>query len=181
MDEERENNKASRGGHLLDTKCCCKSPPVTLLYSEQSLVRDSQAKAVKIVVGMFVIFYLINRYQLYVVKPLHQTPNEHKDTNMSNHLSASLSALKYAAGIFQLVLNHQARSFAGQYALEIYLVAIRRVVTLLKFWPWFVGRYETRGGRGWSMVVWMGIEGVTLWQALTLPRVEQVTAEDEEE
>lgn len=100
---------------------------------------------------------------------------------MSRHLASFLSSLKYVAVVLQLTLNHQARSFAGRYALETYLVSIRRIVRLLKFWPWFVGRYEARGGLGWGAVFWMAVEGVALWQALTLPRVEQVSSEDDDE
>lgn len=108
-------------------------------------------------------------------------PNEHTDIGMSDLLAAAVSATKITATVLQLALNRQASTFAGQYALEAYLVVIRRSVRLLRFWPWFVGRYETRGGIGYSTLIWIALEGVTVWQAWTLPRVEQSVKGEEDE
>jgi len=60
-------------------------------------------------------------------------------------------------------------------------VACRRVVGLLEFWPWFIGRYEVRGGIGAFAVIAIALDMVLLWQALTLPRVEQVVPGDDDE
>jgi hypothetical protein len=60
------------------------------------------------------------------------------------------------------------------------LIGVRRVVRLLEFWPWLVGRYEVRGGVGAVTAIAVVIDAVVLWQAWTLPRVEQAVSEDDE-
>lgn len=100
---------------------------------------------------------------------------------MSTATSSIVGSAKLTAFILQLLLNRDGSTFAGQYALHAYMVIIRRGVRLLKFWPWFVGRYEVRGGIGWKTVLWTIVEAIAAWQALTLPRVEQAIKEDEED
>lgn len=60
------------------------------------------------------------------------------------------------------------------------MIGVRRVVRLLEFWPWFMGRYEVRGGLGATTAIEIVTDAVVLWQAWTLPRVEQVVPEDDE-
>jgi hypothetical protein len=91
-----------------------------------------------------------------------------------------IASAKFLATILQIIHNQNAQTFAGLYALETYLIGIRRVVRLLEFWPWFMGRYEVRGGLGAITAIGIVIDTVVLWQAWTLPRVEQVVPEDDE-
>jgi hypothetical protein len=43
-----------------------------------------------------------------------------------------------------------------------------------------MGRYEVRGGLGAITAIGIVVDTVVLWQAWTLPRVEQVIPEDDE-
>lgn len=133
------------------------------------------------IAGFSVLFYLINKYDLHLISPLHRSPTKDDDTDMSTPLRSLFSAVNITSLLIQTLFNHRSSTFAGQYALEAYFVLIRRGVRVLKFWPWFVGRYDTRGGIGWESVLLTVVEGIAVWQALTLPRVEQVVSEDEDE
>jgi hypothetical protein len=128
-----------------------------------------------------VIIYAIYHYDWVLVNPLIRVPDEFSDTRFPTSLVSIIQTAKYTSIILQIIHNHYSQSFAGLYALEAYLVIIRRGVRLLKFWPWFIGRYETRGGIGGIDLIGMMIDVVVVWQAWTLPRVEQVVKEDDEE
>lgn len=130
---------------------------------------------------MFAVVYAIYHYDWVIIKPLITTPDDFADTRFPTSLASLLQAAKFTSITLQLVFNYHSQTFAGLYALEAYLVIIRRGLRLLKFWPWFIGRYETRGGIGGIAIIGMMIDAVVVWQAWTLPRVEQVVKEDDEE
>ena len=130
--------------------------------------------------GVFAIVYSIYHFDLALIHPLIQTENEYADTQLPIILLSVIASAKFLASILQIIHNHNAQTFAGQYALEAYLLGIRRVVNLLEFWPWLMGRYEVRGGIAAITAIWIVIDAVVLWQAWKLPRVEQVIPEDDE-
>lgn len=84
------------------------------------------------------------------------------------------------AQLLQLWMNIQCGTFAGRYAITAYLRLARRIIELLYFVPWVVGRVDTRGGIRAMDVVEIPLVAWTAYQAWTLPRVEQVEEEEEE-
>ena len=124
--------------------------------------------------------YMIYHFDITLIHPLIQTDNEYADTQLPIILLSLITSAKFLATILQIIHNHNAKTFAGLYALETYLIGIRRVVRLLEFWPWFMGRYEVRGGLGAITAIGIVLDTVLLWQAWTLQRVEQVVPEDDE-
>lgn len=148
--------------------------------SESTRVMDG-ANEIQLFAAFAAASYAINHWSLWLVRPLHSLPKEHADMDSGKFTNALMQGAISSAVVLQLVLNHHAGSFAGQYALHAYMIVAQRIVKLLRFWPWFVGRYEVRGGIGWATVITMACEAAAAWQALTLPRVEQVVKEDEEE
>lgn len=153
---------------------------VSLSYPSLLSVR-TKLTTIQIAAGLTALLAVFNHYDLYLVDPLHRLPAEHTDTEMSTTVSSLSGAFKLTAFTLQLLLNKHSSTFAGQYAIHAYLTILRRGVRLLKFWPWFVGRYEVRGGIAWTTVLWIAADIWAAWQALTLPRVEQVVKEDEED
>jgi hypothetical protein len=87
---------------------------------------------------------------------------------------------EFSAAILQIIFNAHSGTFAGMYALESYMRVAQQAVKLLQFWPWLIGRYEVRGGIGGIDFLWILLDGAMVWQAWTLPRVEQVVQEDDE-
>jgi len=124
--------------------------------------------------------HTIYHFNLTLIHPLIHTENEYADTQLPTILLSVIASAKFLASILQIIHNHNAQTFAGQYALEAYLIGIRRVVKLLEFWPWLMGRYEVRGGMGAATAIGIVIDAVVLWQAWKLRRVEQVVPEDDE-
>jgi hypothetical protein len=115
-----------------------------------------------------------------LVESLVYLPDEHADADPPTIIIAIVNTAQFTGFILQLAMNYHSNTFAGYYALEVYLVAIRRVVRLLQFWPWFIGRFDVRGGIGGLESLQIILEVAFLYQALTLPRVEQISNEDDE-
>jgi hypothetical protein len=124
--------------------------------------------------------YTIYHYDLTLVNPLVRIESEYADTQLPKILLSLITSTRFLATILQIIHNHNAQTFAGLYALDAYMSGVQRVVKMLEFWPWFMGRYEVRGGIGAITVIRMLMDAITFWQAWTLPRVEQVVPEDDE-
>ena len=78
------------------------------------------------------------------------------------------------------MLNHRARTFAGQYKSAVVVHIILQALILLNFVPALLGRIDTRIGISIEDVVFMLIWTAMGWQALTLPDVPQTGGDDDE-
>ncbi|OCF42859.1 hypothetical protein I317_03336 [Kwoniella heveanensis CBS 569] len=83
--------------------------------------------------------------------------------------------------ILQVAHNFRTGTFAGMYALTAYLDLAHRVTKLVYYLPWVVGKYEVWEGMAWHQLVMVAVEIVLVYQAWTMPRVEQKVEDVDEE
>jgi hypothetical protein len=109
-------------------------------------------------------------------------PFNHCYTRKLHNLDIILLApLSFTGGILQLLLNHQSRTFAGQYKLAVILNAVLQAATLAEFVPAVLGRIDIRGGVSAETMAFLILLAVTGWQTLTLPNVSQTGYDEDEE
>jgi hypothetical protein len=170
VDQAGTSNKEIGEEGVLDTEGSCKS-------TNQRVRRDTNGQ---LAVGVYAVVYAIFHYDITLIAPLHYHKSEHEDTRLPTSVSILIRTFEFTAIILQINLNNHSGTFAGTYALKAYMEVARRIVQLLQFWPWLIGRYEVRGGLGAITFIWIILDVVMSWQACTLPRVEQVVPEDDE-
>lgn len=149
-------------------------------FTRLAVRREREGPDDQIATVAFALSYAIFHYDLVLVNALIRLPDEHPDANPSELSISIITSTGLTAHALQVIMNRNSGTFAGQYALEAYLVAARRAIKLLQFLPWMTGRHEARGGLGGIEGIMILFEVAWLWQAATLPRVEQHSIEDDE-
>jgi hypothetical protein len=124
--------------------------------------------------------FTIYHYDFVLIAPLNRVPGTHDDARLPNYIISLIRSAEFSAIILQIIFNKHSGTFAGMYALRAYMEVARQMIRLLRFWPWFIGRHEARGGLGAITFIRLILDAVMFWQAWTLPRVEQVVPEDDE-
>jgi hypothetical protein len=167
VDQARASNTETGKENTLDKEGSCEST-----YRGVTLNQ--------LAVGIYAIVNTIYYYDITLISPLHYPQGEHDDTLLPTSISILIRTAEFSSTILQIIFNNCSGTFAGLYNMSAYLQVARHIVRLLQFWPWFIGRYEVRGGLGAITVIWIMLDGVMMWQAWTLPKVEQAVSGDDE-
>jgi len=125
------------------------------------------------------VFFATARYALYAIRPAF--PGTAK-TNGRNEMLLQLVqyALLATSRAVQLVLNARVRSFAGDFALTAYLRFIGCLLDIAYHFPRVMGRHYVAPGLQLADAVLIALAAVEVYQAATLPRVEQNVADEDE-
>lgn len=94
---------------------------------------------------------------------------------------ALCTSLHLAGSLLQLEFNRRSRTFAGDYAINARLKAATVLMKLLYFVRPVIGVLIVRKGLSVTNVADTGINLWAAWQSWTLPRVEQVGRNDEDD
>ncbi len=120
--------------------------------------------------------FALDRFDLHLIHSASPAPEMSWKQHAVDHLDAGV---ELAALIMQVYLNHRGRTFAGNAAVAMGALAVKYAAELAYLTP-FVGRYEPDTLR---VVETMSIAGCVamMWQAMTLPRVPQDVADEDDE
>ncbi|OCF75317.1 hypothetical protein I204_04170 [Kwoniella mangroviensis CBS 8886] len=160
-------------------------------HNERNSMRRGTGIDPKIWIGIFLslfsIIYFPNKYSLAILHPSilppPPIPSESSSAITAIHESPIFAALSRSFEIFALILqiSHNAHNstFAGNYKLTTYMIMGYRVSELVYFVPFIVGTYDLRMGIAYITVIEVAIEGVLVWQAWKLPKIDQKLEEDQ--
>ncbi|THV02601.1 hypothetical protein K435DRAFT_962911 [Dendrothele bispora CBS 962.96] len=134
---------------------------------------------------LFVVFFFIPKSYKTLISPLHppQPPNTDSKRldqyiNIGNCIAESLGV---TGSLSQLILNHKSKHFSGMYKSQAFLVSLGGFMWLMSFVPALVGRPQTRPRLTFDPVVQILISFAMAYQALTLPAVEPIGPDEDEE
>ncbi|WVF71011.1 hypothetical protein IAT40_005807 [Kwoniella sp. CBS 6097] len=156
-------------------------------HSERASQRQGTGYDWKIWTGVFAALFSIAyfpRKRGYLLVHPHRppTPDPKMHWLAKSTLVSSIGIASWDLSyILQIAHNFRTGTFAGMYALAAYLDLAHRVTKLVYYLPWVVGRFEVWEGMAWHQLVMVVVEVVLVYQAWTLPRVEQKVEDADEE
>jgi hypothetical protein len=96
-----------------------------------------------------------------------------------------LEPVGWAAGesgmILQTATNQAHHTYAGTYALVTYLSTVDNLLNLAYLSPAITGRHNAKAGLPVSALVIYPFIVINMWQAWTLPKIEQSKAQEDED
>lgn len=148
---------------------------------------DDQLNAIsrQIIAALASLRYAETQWTWYMIRPALPKSPDLKDGKFVKLLETYLAPLGWAAVCvgngYQLITNHLHGTYAASYALTTYLSSISSLISLVYLLPIVTGRHDAKEGVRISAALGYAMMIVNLWQAWSLPRIEQHNMEKDED
>ncbi|KAF5361491.1 hypothetical protein D9758_006202 [Tetrapyrgos nigripes] len=134
----------------------------------------------------FLLLLIFRGDSLQLLQPLHPPSPEEDSTERLEWLTSFLRnqlqwALFLTGVLSQIILNHKSQHFAGDSKAAAISMFVNRTCALMKYVPALVGRYAAREGLWLHLILNELVCLVVTYQAVTLPAVEPIGPDEDED
>ncbi|KAF5364908.1 hypothetical protein D9758_008147 [Tetrapyrgos nigripes] len=134
--------------------------------------------------SLFLCLHVGDRFELIpssLPNPSRKPTSNHLEIDWYN-VHDSLQTALWATGLIsQIILNHKSGYLAGEYKTVSFLVWLNSTIGFLHYVPGVVGKYQTRSALTLSTIVDWCIKAGMAYQAMTLPAVESVGSDEDDQ